>query len=293
MRILIFREDGLNILITGANGQLAKAFIKYFEDKTGFNVTALTKEQLDVSVFDAVYDAVRRCKPHIVLNCSAYNLVDKAEEDVENAFRVNAKAVKNLASVCKRNKSLLVHYSTDYVFDGTKEDIYTENDSPNPINNYGLSKLQGEKFLFEGSDNFLLFRVSWVMGDGKQNFLYKLSEWAKKNKVLKIVCDQVSVPTYTDDAVNATMLAIDRGLRGLYHLTNSGYASRYEVARYFIEKTGSKALILPVKSDYFPLPAKRPFFSVMSNDKLSQALGYNIPHWKDGIDRFISVMRNE
>lgn len=292
----------MNILITGANGQLAKAFIKYFSNKNRsacaghadrFNVTALTKEQLDVSVFSAVSDAVRRCKPHIVLNCSAYNLVDKAEEDVENAFRVNAKAVKNLASVCKKNKSLLVHYSTDYVFDGTKEDIYTENDSPNPINNYGLSKLQGEKFLFEGSDNFLLFRVSWVMGDGKQNFLYKLSEWAKKNKVLKIVCDQVSVPTYTDDAVNATMLAIDRGLRGLYHLTNSGYASRYEVARYFIEKTGSKALILPVKSDYFPLPAKRPFFSVMSNDKLSQDLGYNIPHWKDGIDRFISVMSNE
>lgn len=279
----------MNILITGANGQLAKAFIRYFADKTGFNVTALTKEQLDVSAFDAVSDAVHKCKPHIVLNCSAYNLVDKAEEDVENAFRVNAKAVKNLASVCKKNKSLLVHYSTDYVFDGTKEDIYTENDSPNPINNYGMSKLQGEKFLFEESDNFLLFRVSWVMGDGKQNFLYKLAEWAKKNKVLKIVCDQVSVPTYTDDAVNATMLAIDKGLRGLYHLTNSGYASRYEVARYFIEKTGSKALILPVKSDYFPLPAKRPFFSVMSNDKLSQDLGYNIPHWKDGIDRFIRV----
>jgi len=286
----------LNILITGANGQLAKAFIKYFADKDRslpttcrdkFNVTALTKEQLDVSVFDAVSDVVSRCKPHIVLNCSAYNSVDKAEEDVENVFGVNAKAVKNLASVCKKNKSLLVHYSTDYIFDGTKEDIYTENDTPNPINNYGLSKLQGEKFLFEETDNFLLFRVSWVIGEGKQNFLYKVSEWAKKNRVLKIVCDQVSVPTYTVDAVNATMLAIDKGLRGLYHLTNGGYASRYEVARYFIEKTGSKTLALPVKSDYFPSPAKRPFFSAMSNDRLSQALGYNIPHWKDGIDRFI------
>jgi len=277
----------MNILITGANGQLAKAFIKYFADKDSFNVTALTKEQLDVSVFNAVSDVISKCKPHIVLNCSAYNLVDKAEEDIENAFGVNAKGVKNLASICKKNKSLLVHYSTDYVFDGAKEDIYTENDTPNPINNYGLSKLSGEKFLFEETDNFLLFRVSWVIGEGKQNFLYKVLEWAKKNRVLKIVCDQVSIPTYTVDAVNASMLAIDKGLRGLYHLTNGGYASRYEVARYFIEKNGFKTLILPVKSDYFPAPAKRPFFSVMSNDRLSRALGYNIPHWKDGIDRFI------
>ena len=114
----------------------------------------------------------------------------------------------------EKSNILLVHYSSDYVFDGTKEDFYTEEDEPNPVNRYGKSKLDGEIFLREETDRFLLFRVSWVFGEGEQNFLYKLSEWAKKNRVLKIVCDQISIPTYTRDIVNLSMFAIQKGLRG-------------------------------------------------------------------------------
>jgi dTDP-4-dehydrorhamnose reductase len=279
----------MKILITGANGQLGSEFQRALENYD-YTVVALDKGTLDISDPCVVEEAVSRYSPDIILNCAAYNLVDEAEKDFDTAYKVNALGVKNLSSACKKNDALLVHYSTDYIFDGTKEDFYTEEDNPNPINNYGKSKLSGENFLTEEMDKFLLFRVSWVFGDGKQNFLYKLSEWVKKNRVLKIVCDQISVPTYTKDIATLTIFAINKGLRGVYHLTNSGYASRYEVARYFIERLGVDNLILPVYSDYFPVPAKRPYFSAMSNLKLSKDIDVNVPDWRTGIDRYIEAM---
>ena len=154
--------------------------------------------------------------------------------------------------------------------------------------------MEGERRLQDETDKFLLLRLSWVFGEGQQNFLYKLSEWAKNNRILRIVSDQISVPTYTKDIVSLTLFAINRGLRGTYHLTNSGYASRYEVARYFTERMGLDNLILPVNSDYFPVPAKRPYFSAMSNRKLADELNVEIPDWKMGIDRYIeSVFKKE
>jgi dTDP-4-dehydrorhamnose reductase len=282
-------EVNMNILITGANGQLGGEFQRALTNYS-YTVKALNKESLDISDSDAVKETFSEYNPDIVLNCAAYNLVDKAEEDFDTAFKVNASGVRNLALISRESNAFLIHYSTDYVFDGTKEDFYTEEDAPNPISKYGESKLSGERFLKEESDNFLLFRLSWVFGEGRQNFLYKLSEWGKKNRVLKVVYDQISVPTYTKDIVNLTIFAINKGLRGIYHLTNSGYASRYEVARYFMERLGFDNLILPVNSDYFPSPARRPYFSAMSNLKLSKDLNVNVPDWKFGVDRYIETM---
>lgn len=279
----------MKILITGGKGQLGMEFQRSLE-KYGYEVAALDREYLDVSDSDSVKKTFSVEKPDIVLNCSAYNFVDKAEEDFDAAFKVNALGVRNLAFACKRSNTLLVHYSSDYVFDGKKEDFYVEEDEPGPINSYGKSKLLGENFLKEDTENFLLFRVSWVFGEGKQNFLYKLLEWAKKTRTMKVVYDQISVPTYTRDIVSLTMLAINKGLRGLYHLTNSGYASRYEVARFFIERLGLDNLLLPVGSDSFPSPAQRPYFSAMSNLKLSKALDVHIPDWKVGIESYVETM---
>jgi len=287
--IILNIEVIVKILITGKNGQLASEFQRALENYN-YQIAAFDKETLNISDPDVVTGVVSQYNPDIILNCAAYNLVDEAEKEFDTAYKVNAFGIKNLASACKKHNTLLVHYSTDYIFDGTKEDFYMEDDKPNPINNYGKSKLSGENFLIEEADKFLLFRVSWVFGDGKQNFLYKLSEWAKKNRILKIVCDQISVPTYTKDIVTLTMLAIQKNLRGIYHLPNSGYASRYEVARYFIERLGMDNLILPVPSDYFHVPAKRPYFSAMSNLKLSKDLNVNIPHWRIGIDRYIEAV---
>lgn len=277
----------MKILITGAKGQLACEFTETLT-KTNHDVISLNKEELNIGDFKSVVQIISQHKPAVVLNCAAYNQVDKTEEDFESAIRVNAYGVKNLASVCEKYNALLVHYSTDYVFDGEKEDFYFEEDEPNPISKYGESKLMGERFLREETEDFLLFRVSWVFGKGKQNFIYKLNKLAKNNRVLRVVCDQISVPTYTEDIVKFTMLSVEKGMRGLYHLTNSGYASRYEVARYYFEQTHLAGnMLLPVDSEYFTSPVRRPYFSAMSNLKLSRAIGKELPHWKDAINRFI------
>ena len=279
----------MKILLTGANGQLAGEFQRLLEHYP-HEVAALDRAMLDISNDEHVEQAFIAHTPDIVFNCAAYNLVDRAEQEYESAFRVNAMGVRNLARASKKMDSLLVHFSSDYVFDGTKEDFYTEEDITNPLNKYGESKLSGELFLKEETDNFLLFRVSWVFGAGQQNFLYKLLEWAKQKKLLKVVCDQISVPTCTRDIAHLTMFAINKGLRGVYHLTNSGYASRYEVARFFLEKTGMDNLVLPVRSDAFPSPAKRPYFSAMSNIKLSRALDVQIPDWRIGIESHVKYL---
>jgi len=276
----------MRYLITGANGQLAKEFRKNLESNTYIEVISLTKEKLNIADASAVNEAVSHYKPSIIINCAAYNNVDEAENDEGTAFNVNAEGPKNLAIAAKSVNALLVHYSTDYVFDGLKEDFYSEEDMPSPISKYGASKLLGEKMIQAETDNYLIFRVSWVFGDGKQNFIYKLLDWVQKNRVIRVVCDQISIPTYTEDIVRVTRRAIDKGLRGLYHLTNSGYAARYEVARFFVELIGKDNLILPVTSEYFNSPAKRPYFSALSNKKISKILSIELPHWKDAIERY-------
>lgn len=282
----------MKVLITGAGGQLAVEFQRYLKNIPHYQVSALDKAKLDVTDLNAVSKAISHYKPDLVLNCSAYNQVDKAEEDFDTAYKVNAVGVKNLSSLCRKVEALFVHYSTDYIFDGTKEDFYTEDDIPNPVNNYGKSKLAGERFLAEETDNFLLFRVSWVFGLGRQSFLRKLSDLANKNRVLRVACDQISVPTYTEDIVRITLLAIAKGIKGIFHLTNSGYASRYEVVRYYIEKIKCSNLVLPVNSNFFPSAAKRPYFSAMSHSKLSSVLQQGVPNWRDAIDRFVRRAEN-
>lgn len=277
----------MKILITGANGQLAGEFRKLSNENI-HDITALDREKMDITDPAAVARILSDSRPDVLINCAAYNFVDRAEEFYDAAYKVNGEGVKNLAAACGKQNILLVHYSSDYVFDGMKGDFYTEEDKPNPVNSYGKTKLAGEEFLRE-SPEFLLFRVSWVFGEGTQNFLFKLSEWAKTRKILKVVCDQISIPTFTRDIVALTMFAIGKRLRGLYHLTNSGYASRYEVARYFLEKLGMDSLVLPVTSEHFPTPAKRPYFSAMSNLRLANALNVNVPDWKLGIDRYVEM----
>lgn len=270
----------MKYLITGANGQLAKEFIKTLDRKKD-NYTALTKEQLNIADINQVLEIVRYHRPDIIINCAAYNQVDKAEEEFEEAIKVNHQGVMNLSIASQDTNSLLIHYSTDYVFDGKKEGKYTEEDKPNPLSRYALSKYLGEIAVKTATDKHLIFRVSWVYGEGKQNFLYKLTQWAEKNEHLKIACDEFSVPTSTRTIVDITLKAIDKGLTGLYHLTNSGYASRYEWAKEYFKIKGIKKFIYPVYQSDFNLPAKRPRWSVMSNGKIVNELGVDINSWQE------------
>jgi len=277
----------MRLLITGAKGQLGREFVKTLEN-TNHQVYAFSREELDITDFQKVYLTIKEIKPDVVINCSAYNLVDKAEEEFEKALQVNAIGVSNLAIACRETKAFLIHYSTDYVFDGKKEGLYTEEDQPNPLSKYALSKYLGELKVKAILENYLIFRVSWVYGEGKQNFLYKLTEWAKTQEYLRVACDEFSVPTSTRTIVEITLKAIEQGLTGLYHLVNSGYTSRFEWAREFFKLKGIKKFIYPAYQQDFNLSAKRPRFSAMSNERISKELGVEIKEWREELKEVVT-----
>jgi len=274
------------ILITGSGGQLGSEFVRAFEN-SDYECIAPDESSFNITDYTGSKKIISEIKPDIIINCAAYNAVDDAEDKPDIAFSVNRDAVRSLAEICRDSKIFMVHYGTDYVFDGAKMDFYTEEDIPNPLGVYGKSKLEGEIAVLEILENSLVFRLSWVFGRGKQNFLYKLSQWAEKNRVLKISADEVSVPTYTGHIVKATIASFEKKLSGLYHLTNSGYASRYELTKYYIEKSSRDNLVIPVAMSTFAVKARRPGFSPMSNERLCGALGMELPHWKPGVDAII------
>ncbi len=169
---------------------------------------------------------------------------------------------------------------------GRQKPETTKHNAPSTKHNAQRTTHQAQITTHQAQPKPLTLRTSWVYGDGTQNFFHKLKQWSRKQDVLKIVYDQISIPTYTDDIVTYTLKALDAGLHGTYHLTNSGYASRYEVARYFLDRVGIDKLVLPVPSSQFGSTVKRPFFSAMSNKRLSEALGTHIPTWQDAVRRY-------
>ena len=277
----------MNYLITGKNGQLAREFIARFENE-GIRYQAPEESLLDITDAAAVSEAVASWKPDVILNCAAYNLVDKAEQERDKAFAVNSTGPQNLAQAAARHKAMIVHFGSDYVFDGSKENgLYKEDDPTAPLNVYGRSKGEGEDLVRRETDRFLVLRLSWVFGKGTQNFIHKLRTWASTSEYLKIACDEFSVPTSTDTVVDCTLRALEQGMTGLYHLTNSGFCSRYDWATRVLKTLGIKKFIRPVSMSAFNLPAKRPGFSAMSNAHLASALDIPIPTWEDAVDSFL------
>ena len=278
-----------NFLILGTEGQLGKAFKSYL---AAHDIAFSAPPEKDCDITDAsnLEKIVEIVSPTVIINCAAYNAVDDAEEEKELASMINCIAIEKITEICNHHQIKLIHYSTDYVFDGTKGDLYTEEDDTAPLNVYGQSKLAGERIVAEKAHDFIVFRTSWVFGDGMQNFIHKLRQWAKRNKVLKISCDEVSVPTFVDDIVNVTLQATNRNLEGLFHLTNTGYASRYEWARHVMKILNMGHTIIPVPMNTFPCKAKRPLFVPMSNENLSKKLEIDIPHWKDSVKRYLLAL---
>jgi len=268
------------VLITGASGQLGKEFVKVLSSK-GIDFVALGRKDLDIANFEKVYKILKEINPSIVINCSAYNQVDLAETEILQAFSTNAIGPYSLAITCREINAKLIHYSTDYVFDGIKKGLYTEEDFPNPLNQYARSKLLGEELVKQVLEDYLILRVSWVYGEGRQNFIYKLLQWAKERDVLQIAFNEVSVPTYTGFIVEKTLKALKKGLAGLYHLVPRGYASRYEWAKLALRLFRIEKILIPVGKEIFNLPAKRPDFSAMSCEKIEKELGEEFEEWDE------------
>ncbi len=281
----------MNFLITGSNGQLAKEILKE-SDKRGISFDAFDHKSLDITDLKSVREVIKSKKPDVVINCAAYNAVDRAEDDWQNAYLVNGIGPKNLAIACEENNAALVHYSTDYVFDGLKHAPYTIADDPNPISQYGKSKLLGERFVQALSRKYFIIRVSWVFGIGNEtNFVKKVIEWSSKNDTIKVVDDQISSPTYAVDLAKATLDLIKTGAYGLYHITSPNPCSRYEWAEYILELIGWKGRLVPAKSDEFKTQAKRPGYSFMDSFPIIQTIGYNLADWKDMTKRMMKELK--
>ena len=283
----------MKILITGAGGQLGQDFQKLFE-KEGIEYIATDFKEgyikLDITNLGEVIKFAKETKPDVIINCAAYNAVDKAEVEWKIAYNINGLAVRNLAIAASYINAFLVHYSTDYVFDGKKGISYTIFDTPNPLTKYGESKYLGEKLLSTFYDNFALIRTSWVFGKGNVNFAKKVIEWSKNEKSLSLVVDEVSVPTYTVDLANATWGIIKLKARGLYHISNEGECSRYEYGKYILEKIGYDGEIRKAYQKDFNLPAKRPKYSKLDNFGLFETTNFKMPEWKDAVDRFLKEL---
>lgn len=276
----------MKILITGAGGQLGQDVAKFCESHNYEHIAANSK-MLDITNPTAVAEFCSREVPDVIINCAAYNQVDQAEADWRDAYLVNGLGVKNLVLAANHLNATLVHYSTDYVFDGKSIRPYTIADRPRPLNRYGESKLLGEDIVRDLCDSYFLIRTSWVFGPGKTNFPKKVLEWSKTKEELKIVTDQVSTPTYTGDLAKATFDLLKSDYFGLYHLTNSGYCSRFEWAEYILKEIGWRGTLLPADSDEFPTPARRPRFSVLDNFGTAETIGYTLPSWEDATSRFL------
>ena len=279
----------MKILLTGSKGQLAKEILVQAEIRKD-EVMAYDRAGLDISDFKAVSLVVEEAAPEVIINCAAYNDVDGAETRWEDAFATNGIGVKNLAIASKSAGAVLVHFSTDYVFNGRSARPYTVADLPDPVNSYGQSKLMGEELLAEHSNNYFLIRTSWVFGTGVNSFPSKVLEWASCKKELRIVDDQVSSPTYAADLAASTLKLIDTGSLGLYHVTNTGQCSRYEWAAYILKIMGWDGVLKHANSSEFQLPAERPAYSVLDNFPLARTIGAEMPQWEDATDRFLKVM---
>lgn len=275
----------MKYIIAGSSGQLAKAFIKKFTE-SNFDFIAPSEQDLDITNKEKISNIFSQYNPDIVINCAAYNNVEAAQQDNTKAILINKTAVTNLVEESKKYNAKFIHFGTDYVFDGTKKDLYIETDKTNPLNEYGKSKLAGEQEALK-YNNSLVCRLSWVIGEGQQNFLFKLSGWLKNNKTVKVSSDEISVPCFSFDIANTVIKAIDNGLLGLYHLTNSGKCSRFELAKEFVKLNNLDNEILPVPMASFNSKVQRPLFTAMSNGKISKELNINIPEWNTSLKKLL------
>jgi len=281
-----------SILVTGAAGQLGFELARLLE-RHG-DVVAADRARLDLADPDAVVAAVRGAKPKLVVNAAAYTAVDLAEREPEHAAAVNARAPGILAEEAKRAGAVLVHYSTDYVFDGTRTTPYPEDAPTSPLNVYGATKLDGERAIAAIGGAAIVFRTSWVYGRRGKNFLRTIERLAAERDELRIVADQVGVPNWSRALAEATERVVAQGLSalaeraGLYHLSSTGRASWYEFARAIVG-AAPKPRVVPIATADYPLPARRPAFAVLDTSRFTAAFGFALPDWRDALARCLAT----
>ena len=283
-----------SIIIIGAKGRLGAALA--CEYQRAFSVKAFARSQLDLGKLDQVRSTLSETEFDLLANCAALTNVDYCESNRAEAFLVNAEAPRLLAEVCREKRARLVHFSTDYVFDGKQRTPYTEEDKPAPLSVYGESKLEGERRVLEVSSQHLVVRLSWVFGPDKPSFIDQIIQRARENDVVTAVADKFSAPTYTIDVSSWLRLAIDKNANGILHLANNGGCSWQEWAQYAIDVC--RSLGIPLKAervgavslaDMKSFVAKRPVYTVLSTAKFAAFTGVQPRHWREAVAEYISA----
>lgn len=277
----------MKILITGANGMLAKAVKEELKEN---ELVCTDVEELDITNLDAVRLYTKKVKPDYIINCAAYTAVDKAEEQEELVYKINAIGPKNLAIAAQEDNAVLVHISTDYVFGGDKDTSkdYNEDDKKNPQAVYGKTKLAGEKFIEENCKNFYIFRTAWLYGEG-YNFVRTMINLSKEHDEVKVVNDQHGSPTYAVDLASIIHQAMEKQIPfGVYNSTNMGYTTWYDFTKMIYDLEGINCKVTPVTSEEFKSAAKRPKNSQMSKSKLLK-YGIKIPTYEDALKRYLKI----
>jgi len=284
----------LRILLTGRNGQVGWELERKLAPLG--EVIATDRATLDLADPDAIRRAAREAKPQVIVNAAAYTAVDQAESEPELAMQINGIAPGILADEAKRLGALLVHYSTDYVFDGEKATPYVEDDPPNPINVYGKTKLEGERAIQGFGCRHLILRTSWVYGPRGRNFLLTILRAARERPELRVVSDQVGAPTSSLAIARATgeILRQSSGravFTGIYHMSASGQATWYDFAVAILAEARLPTPIVPISSEQYPTAARRPGNSLLDNSKLAATVGTRLPSWREQLTGVMAELR--
>jgi dTDP-4-dehydrorhamnose reductase len=285
------------VLITGAKGQLGSELTVASKKYFSHSITFTDIDTLDITDAVKTQQYISDLKPEFIVNCAAYNLVDKAETDYEQALMINSIAVKNIASIIRDSTCRLMHISSDYVFDGKATTPYLETARPQPLSAYGRSKLEGEKNALLHPETMVI-RTSWLYSEFGNNFVKTILRLAKEKGSIRVVNDQIGCPTYAADFAQAILAIIFSVTRqqnafntGIYHYSNEGSCSWHEFATAIVEEAGIPCEIIPVTTAEYKAAAPRPAYSVLSKSKITDNYNLAIPHWKVSLKKFINRLK--
>jgi len=288
----------MNIILLGASGQLGQDWQSFVDQQSRTDIELLpyTSSDLDITHYQEVSDELRAQKPDVVVNCAAYTDVDGAEKHRKQAQKVNVEAVLYLAELSHELEFKLVHYSTDYVFPGSRLDKqewpegYVEDHPADPINWYGRTKWEGEQAIRTTTPNHIIIRVSWLCGQYRDNFVKTMLEMGREKDQLQVVNDQWGSPTFATNIVHNTLALLDAEAAGTYHLTSKGMISWYDFANKIFALSDIDIGLTAVDSDAFPTKAKRPAFSKLNTEKIESITGTQIIDWKEGLKNLLRVL---
>lgn len=281
----------MRVLLLGASGMLGRELAA--AAPAGVALVGPDLPRIELTDRHSIERAIALHAPDAVLNAAAYTRVDDAERDGAAAHAVNAVAVGALADACARRGTTLVHFSTDYVFDGRGTRPWREDDAPAPINRYGASKREGELLLAASGAPALVLRTQWLFGAHGKSFPRTMWERARASRETRVVVDQTGRPTHAGDLARATWALLDRGARGIVHVANDGVATWYDLARAVFAAAGRPELVAPCTTADYPTPASRPAYSVLDTSKLETMLGAPLPRWEEALTRFLAQLREE